>query len=169
MSGYRQSALLLHGLGVQDQRWILDQLSKDDQVTLRSHLAELKDLGIPVDRSMLANLGISETGGKLDALQAASAADMQLLLSGEPVWLIKQVLSLENWPWKQEYLASMTSAQADKLKHMQLPQPGPRARQSLRSHLLQELKLARNASFNTNEDEARPNSWSQRLLRVLGR
>lgn len=168
MSGYRQSALLLHGLHTTDQRWILDQLSKDDQEQLRSHLLELKQLGIPADRSTLANLGISETGGKLDELQAARAADMQLLLKDEPLWLVKQVLSMENWPWKPEFIAGLNHVQADKLQQMQLQPAVAKAQEILRSHLLQQLRNSRTENFNLPEDSIETPTRFERIMRAIG-
>lgn len=126
MSGHRQSALLMHGLYEADRHWILAQLNADDQRILADHLAELKNLGIPADPALItettskaALIGPapeSQPSIETDPLQAASVAQIRALLADEPVWLVRHVLALENWTWRQEYLAGLGSGQRERLR-----------------------------------------------------
>lgn len=168
MSAYRQSALLLHGLNEADQRWILEQLNVDDRSQLRDHLAELRELGIPADRNILTSLGISETGERLDDLQAASASEMQMVLRDEPLWMLKQVLALESWPWKEQFLDTLHETQVAKILQMQLPETGFQVRQAMRVHLHEELKNVRRNSLDFSGNAHEKKSWKQRMLGVIG-
>jgi hypothetical protein len=58
MSGHRQAALALHALSPRDQGLILAELPETDQDTLRTYLAELKELGFdgtPIEPSSLSS------------------------------------------------------------------------------------------------------------------
>ncbi|MFZ6659030.1 hypothetical protein [Undibacterium sp. TJN19] len=167
MPGFRQSALLLHGLSVSDQRWILERLAADDQKLLREHLAELKDLGIPADSSMLNNLGISADGSKLSPTQAAAAADMLMALKDEPIWLLKQVLSLENWHWKQAFLAGLTQGQKEKLQSLQIPALSVRAQISLRAYLIERLNGNQHEHADLRGESPVRRGWVSRILKAI--
>lgn len=136
MTAHRQSALLLHGLNDSDRRWILGRLDEDNRRVLAEHLAELETLGIPADpRFVQAVLPTSETQ---DPLRSASAAQMVAVLANEPLWLVRQVLALENWPWRQEFIARLTPGQQ---RLMTSPPPVLRGRvaERLRWHVSQRL------------------------------
>jgi hypothetical protein len=116
MSGHRQSALLLHGLGKADRRWILSQLHQDDAQLLDRHLAELKDLGIPADPALGArNSRAMAAQGSAGAVHGASAAAMQLLLAQEPAWMVRHLLALGPWPWRDAFLDSLAPPQRERL------------------------------------------------------
>lgn len=111
MPAHRQSALLLHGLAQADQRWILARLDQADARVLRDHLRELKDLGIPADRSLApvatpaGGASAGPAGGAEAALvQRASPAALQLALADEPAWVVAQLLALSAWPWRAAFL-----------------------------------------------------------------
>ena len=112
MPAHRQSALLLHGLSQADQRWILSQLPQDDARVLRSHLRELKQLGIPADPSLAPAAAPAAphagTGQDAAVVGRASAAVMQLALADEPAWMIAQLLALRPWPWRSAFLEGLT-------------------------------------------------------------
>lgn len=125
MPGYRQSALVLHGLSEADQRWILARVEDDDQRVLGAHLTELKSLGIPADPALTeaaasasATMGPTNSSRRpiaADPLMTASAAQVGIALADEPIWLVRQVLALEDWPWRQEFLASLAPGRRERL------------------------------------------------------
>src|SRR5207249_3446337 len=47
-------------------------------------------------------------------------ADIHKLLMNEPLWLVRHVLELEHWPWRQEYLDMQIPVRRERLK-MRLP------------------------------------------------
>jgi hypothetical protein len=105
---HRESALLLHGLSQADQRWILSQLDPANARVLRTHLRELRDLGIPADPALAPSGAPTRApqGSGADAarLERASAASLQLALADEPAWLVAQLLALRAWPWRKAFL-----------------------------------------------------------------
>ena len=108
MAAHRESALLLHGLSRADQRWILSQLDQASARTLRTHLRELRELGIPADPALAPSSAASSAGApdsSADAvrLERASAASLQLALAGEPAWMVAQLLALRAWPWRTAF------------------------------------------------------------------
>jgi hypothetical protein len=113
MSGHRQSALLLHGLDRADQRWIMARLGQADARILDGHLAELRQLGIPADPALAARRGDGD--GAEAVVRGASAAAIALLLADEPVWMVRQVLALGDWPWRDAYLAGLGQHQRERL------------------------------------------------------
>ncbi|MES2933120.1 MAG: hypothetical protein V4805_06500 [Pseudomonadota bacterium] len=125
MPWHRQSALLLHGIQKRDQSWILARLAEEDQHIVRKHLAELHSLGIPVDPTLIdaATSGASaptfiaplQQGGLTDLVARASAVHMHALLADEPVWLVRHVLALDQWSWQQDFLATLTPGQRERL------------------------------------------------------
>ncbi|NHZ89943.1 hypothetical protein F2P45_13105 [Massilia sp. CCM 8733] len=115
MPAHRQSALLLHGLGQADQRWILSQLGEQDRRILAGHLAELKELGIPADPSIARQAGGARAVADQGPLHKASAATMLQVLADEPAWLVRQVLGLSDWPWRQAYLEAHPEQQRARL------------------------------------------------------
>jgi hypothetical protein len=58
----RKAALLLHAMRPRDQRWILDQLDANQRMVLQDLLAELKELGIPAEPSLLDAVADRYTG-----------------------------------------------------------------------------------------------------------
>lgn len=115
MGAHRQSALLLHGLGYADQHWILERLDEDDRSTLEAHLAELKSLGIPAAPALAAASSAPRQAGVHGKLMAASAQRMAELLADEPVWLVRHLLALGQWPWRDAYLAALPAARRERI------------------------------------------------------
>lgn len=175
MSRHRQSALLLHGLSALDQHWILARLPAEDQRILGEHLSELRSLGIPADpalfdamtgdASVVESARSSPRRAAADPLQAASGAQMDALLADEPVWLVRHVLALENWSWREDFLAAQTSARRERLKMtggMTDDAPGPaggKLAECLRAQLLLRLQ-----GFDLDRAARQPVQTPQGLL-----
>ena len=124
MSAHRQSALVLHGLAEEDQRWMLARLAPEDRRVVGEHLTELRSLGIPADPALIdaatrdeSTTAMASSGRDIaNPLYFASAVQMHAVLAGEPLWLVQRVLALGDWPWKQEFLAALTPGQRERLK-----------------------------------------------------
>ncbi len=171
MSKHRQSALLLHGLSDADQRWILARLAAEDQRILGEHLSELKSLGIPADRVLIDDATgdtVASDSTKpvqphvaADPLHAASAAQMRALLANEPAWLVRQVLALDNWAWRPDYLAALNAAERERLRVTgETPLvAGSKVAERLRAQLV--LRLA---GIDLKHPGDRPVPTPQRLL-----
>lgn len=139
MAGHRQSALLLHGLSEPDRCWILERLGEEDQHILSEYLAELKSLGIPVDPAMIDAVRSSGPTDAGDPLHAASTVQIQALLADEPVWLIRHVLALDDWPWRQNYLEALAPGQRERLMASRQAPLSGKAAERLRWQLAQRL------------------------------
>lgn len=135
MSAHRQSALLLHGLGSADQRWILERLDGDDRLTLESHLSELKSLGIPAAPALAAAASAPRGTGARGKLMAASGARMAQLLADEPLWMVRHLLALGDWPWRQAYLDTLAGARRERAASA----PGTPLQEALAARLLDDL------------------------------
>jgi hypothetical protein len=107
MPAHRQSALLLHGLDPADRRWVLARVDPADAAVLRTHLRELRDLGIPADPA-LAPSAAPGADGHAAAVARTSAAGVHLALGEEPAWIVAQLLDLRDWPWSAAFLAGLT-------------------------------------------------------------
>lgn len=59
-TGLRHAALALHALGAADRDWLLQRLSPTQQQALQDLLAELQELGIPPDQSVI-RVALSQT------------------------------------------------------------------------------------------------------------
>lgn len=112
MSGHRQAALALHTLSPRDQGLILAELPETDQDTLRTYLAELKELGFdgttiepdaiaPLPPIAVAPVAAGRVG---ERLRAAGAERMLTIIGDEPASLIAAVLAIDSWPWAADFL-----------------------------------------------------------------
>jgi len=169
MSGHQHSALLLHGLEESDRHWILAQLAEDDRRILGEHLAELKDLGIPADAGLVqeaitAHGSLAPSG---DPLHAATAAQMQVLLSDEPQWLVRQVLALEDWPWRRDFLALLPHH--ERTRHNQPGALSPKVAESLRQQLAQRLMQCRSLRAEPRPPRQASNNLIQALQNAVRR
>jgi hypothetical protein len=113
MSGHRQAAVALHALGEADRMLVLAELPENDQQILRGYLTELDDLGFEAADTAAAARDLPRAA---DALVDARAADVHHLLQAEPASLVAQVLSIQSWRWRTDYLALQTSARRDQLR-----------------------------------------------------
>lgn len=121
MIGHRRAAVALHELSDEDRRLILDELPAEDRATLAQHLDELKELGF--DDGRLLDDGFSGAGDQsvqtimpVDRLRAATASEMFALLEGEPSSLIGQLLTIQNWPWADDFLAMLVGPRQDAVR-----------------------------------------------------
>ncbi len=150
MEGPRQSALLLHGLSEPDRQWILQHLGDEDRLLLGEYLAELKSLGIPGDPTLLDGFRSPRPRDGRDPLLGASVAQIRALLADEPVWLVRHVLALGDWPWRQDFLAALEPAQRERLMASRLVPMRGKAAECLRRQLAQRL-----ARFEVDPVESR--------------
>jgi hypothetical protein len=93
MKGYRQAAVTLHGMHVDDRAWLLGELDQGQRATLEGLIGELDELGFPAQPDLVGrDLGV----------QAAPAQGPR-----EPVRLVAQLLNAYDWPWTDSFLASL--------------------------------------------------------------
>lgn len=87
VNGPRQAALLVHAMAASDREWLWEKLSVQEQDNLRVLLTELESLGIPADRSFLAEVLASVPndiaaavagGGMLESLYPSSSMESGL-------------------------------------------------------------------------------------------
>ncbi|SDF64141.1 hypothetical protein SAMN05428966_11870 [Massilia sp. PDC64] len=114
MSGHRQAAVALHALTEADRALVLAELPEDDRQILRGYLAELDELGFATTEA--AELLPRAAHAHADALADARAADVHLLLQGEPAALVAQVLSIAPWRWRNDYLALQSGARREQMR-----------------------------------------------------
>jgi hypothetical protein len=116
-TGLRQAALLLHTLPATDRAWMLSQLPDGQRVQMDRLLAEVAELGVPADPSLLDDV-VRDAAGALPASRGALSPTTPVvrrlsrlsptlvaeLLQGEPDRLIAQLLRLADWDWADEAL-----------------------------------------------------------------
>lgn len=117
--GARQAALLLHTLAPRDRDWMLSQLTPAQQDEARRLLAELGELGVPSDPSLLRDvLGAATERAPAGGTPAAAVAGrptvermsrlpagtVAALLQQEPDALVARVLRIAAWPWRDAVL-----------------------------------------------------------------
>lgn len=136
----RKAALLLHTLGPDDREWLVSQLAERDRTTLRPLLAELRALGIPVDRRLVddavaearkaseplasgkgsppsdavrrAALAAGVDPALLARVEGADPGRLAGLLRAEPPGLVARLLAIHAWPWAREVLDDLGAARA---------------------------------------------------------
>lgn len=101
---HRRAALVLHALDAVDRQWALEQLDREHRLALEGALAELVELGIPadptlVDAALATHDGALTADPRIEFLSKQSAEAVLMQLRGEPKALITTVLSLHPWPW----------------------------------------------------------------------
>lgn len=122
MSGHRRAAVALHALAEADRTLILAELPEQDQAVLRDYLNELDELGFDtgaatdlLPRQPADAVPPAANDTPVDALGAAVAANVNTVLEGEPASLVAQLLSIEPWAWRGDYLALQTAARREQL------------------------------------------------------
>ncbi|KHK58667.1 hypothetical protein PI87_02680 [Ralstonia sp. A12] len=130
----RSAALLLHALSEADRHWLLQRLRPEESAMLGPMLAELRQMGIPAERSLVSSalhevpfLDGSDSragadtarGGMPGPLSATTDADRIVWLKqaapvalaevfrAEPPQAIAYVLLLADWPWRAQLLTRM--------------------------------------------------------------
>lgn len=105
MSGHRQAALALYGLGDSDRRAILAELPAADQALLRGLLDELAELGFDKNANgALVSAPAPVAGDAAATLMQATPAAMLAVLRHEPASLVAQLLSLRRFPWADTFM-----------------------------------------------------------------
>lgn len=167
MSGVRQAAMVLHGLGDADREWMLSRLPPSRVDELRPLLDELRELGMPTDAELIAQAvdgaqAAAPTPQSQDAarIAGASAAQMLALLRGEPDRLVALVTSSSAWPWRDAFFGQLGPHRAARLRDLSLAMGAPPA---LRAAVLQALaERLRKAEADDPRPTAarRPARWS---------
>lgn len=125
MSGHRQAAVALHALAAADRTLILAELPETDQATLRGYLTELDELGfdsgaatdlLPRRGAGAGPVPSAANDEAADALADAAAADVHAVLEGEPASLVAQLLSVEAWTWRADFLTLQTAPRREQLR-----------------------------------------------------
>jgi hypothetical protein len=107
----RRAALTVHALPQGDRAWMLASLSPADRESLSGLLAELDELGIPPDPSLLGGVPADsgkpedESGQWPEALDDAGVSALQRVLAREPSSVTRALLSLRAWTWRTRLLA----------------------------------------------------------------
>ncbi|WP_300759393.1 hypothetical protein [Janthinobacterium sp.] len=119
MSGHRQAAIALHGVGATDRKLILAELSSSDRATLTAYLDELKDLGFDgADAAEVLPSAPSPAPAatSLDRIAAAAPATMFAIFQQEPASLTAQFLALQDWPWAPAMLDLFPAMQRERIR-----------------------------------------------------
>jgi hypothetical protein len=108
----RMAAVRLQVLARADQEWLLGQLDPDSASRLRGLLADLKQTGIAFDAHTVAQLTQDEaTAMQVQARREfesehaqrcarASSAQVVAALTAEPDVLVRALLDVAPWPWR---------------------------------------------------------------------
>jgi hypothetical protein len=147
----------------EDRAWLVRNLSSQQRQALME-LAESEPAA--VEREAEDTLRQSEARDAIEpclsaaiALRAASAMDVGEVLAHEPAWLIRAVMSLEEWPWNEQLLQLLPAKM--RVEVLQLPRcslPIP-VRESLILQCAQHLPASRVAA---------PTPTSQSILGRIG-
>jgi len=122
MIGYRRAAVALHGVAEEDRSWVLNALPTADKATLVQLLSELKELGFSDDASNVVDLFDAPTKA-VDVVSAtvshrirhADAEHLFSILENEPASLIAQCLSIDQWPWSEQFLNLFPAARKERI------------------------------------------------------
>lgn len=121
--GARHAALLLHAMTPLDRGWMLNALPVGEREEMRRLLAELEELGIERDATLIA-----EATAHVHAGSAMSDESMLMTLDepgvqraveclrAEPVGLIAHWLHIAAWPWRDALLRAMEPVQRRRLE-----------------------------------------------------
>lgn len=145
-SGHRQAAVTLHALASADRDLVLAELAAPDREILRGYLAELDELGFQPADSAAAAATLERAVPDTDPLAAAHGTDLHRLLQDEPAALVAQVLSLQNWRWRADYLALQTAPRREQLRAAAPTGPVAPARAAFLADALRTRLLAQPAS-----------------------
>lgn len=108
MIGYRKAAVLLHGLHEDDRRWMLEQLSAEEQHILTQYLNEIRELGFSsegaVSQESIRRAGKVAHASPMDIVAEADAEAVYGILHTEPIPLVAMLLRAHQWKWSREVL-----------------------------------------------------------------
>lgn len=149
MIGYRRAALCLHGLSHRDCSWVLQSLPDSERIEIGRLLSELKDMGIPRDRSWLprqingarrdSDSAMSFDPGMelIAALSDAPVGRVTDLLNGEPDVVIAAVLGCHAWEWADAFVEKLKPMRRPQVLELQSAQWPVRLRNAVFTALLQ--------------------------------
>ncbi|MDB5750676.1 MAG: hypothetical protein JWP65_1097 [Ramlibacter sp.] len=105
----RRAALMAHALAPPDQAWLLEALSPGRKDVLQGLLAELVELGIPPDVTLLQDLKPRPVFGAaaLENLERGQVRLLATLLQREPPAITARLLAMRTWQWRDALLAAM--------------------------------------------------------------
>lgn len=147
----RRAALMAHALTAADQAWLLRSLAPERRRLLEGLLAELRELGIPPDGSLLdavklecaattASVEPAETTERqLDRLPAAGVRDLAELLRHEPPGVAARLLAMRPWPWRSALLGYLGDDFARQVREASVEAGAPRLEAALGTALLGQL------------------------------
>jgi hypothetical protein len=130
LAGPRKAALLLHAMASETRLWLLEQLPAAQADALRALLAELNELGIPADqtllREVLADPDLSEpraeaapdAEAQLAAIEKAGPGSLWLALREEPAGLIARLLALFDLQWERAFLDQLGPAKRHQVQSL---------------------------------------------------
>jgi hypothetical protein len=161
MNAHRRSALLLHGLNEEDQRWVLARLEAPQRELLDGMLGELVRLNFPRDEALHLQPAAAPQPG--DRLRQAQAGQMAAVLAGEPLWMLAAVLAAGDWPWREAYCAGLDGMRRARL--LQLPRPAlaPKAAALLVAQLEQRLAALPGTPALPPAPAGRGAAWTSRV------
>jgi hypothetical protein len=110
----RHAALAIHALSDTDQQWMLSRLPGARRQALEPLLAELRELGIPRDPAVVADLNASSrqasaagwSGSDAEWLARLPAARVVAGLADESPEVVSKLLACRPWPWAQAVAAA---------------------------------------------------------------
>ena len=181
--GARRAALLLHTVCADDRAWLLAQLPAEERRVMEPLLAELRELNIPADRDLLAEVADAEGGAlpppNAGTLASADPALVAKVLAGEPLALVARVFALGPWSWSGAVLATLSPMRREQLRDRLAAAQRPDASQPrslLDSRLIELIEarvleaardakaLPRRASSRTAPGSAIVPAWMRRWL-----
>jgi hypothetical protein len=100
----------------QDRAWVVSQLSARQRGALMD-LAQVEP-SARVDRPSVARVhepvvaqrAVDDAAAPADVFKSATASEVVAALGSEPVWLIRAVLTLDEWPWAEQFLEQLSPA-----------------------------------------------------------
>jgi hypothetical protein len=105
----RKAALILHAMSETDQLWALAQLAPNKRAELAPLLAELVELGIPGDDSLLEDAfspssapDVRELVAVEEVVDRMAVHHVCTLLRDEPAPFVAKLLDARAWPWADE-------------------------------------------------------------------
>ncbi len=159
LAGPRKAALLLHAMASETRLWLLSQLPEAQAETLRGLLAELSELGIPADETLLREVladpdnatAAPSTDAQLAVIEQAGPGTLWLALRDEPAGLVARLLALFDLRWEQAFLDQLGPSKRHQVQSLlarfRIEQQGSPDR--LRTTLLA-LVAEKLADFETN-------------------
>jgi hypothetical protein len=170
----RRAALTLHALPEADCEWVLTGLAPAQREAVTPLLADLRELGIPRDGTLLAGI-LSEQHRPspqrkepvwLEHLEGPEVTALARVLSAEPAALTRSLLAMQPWSWTQELLPALDGACRCELERMGRGTPPPARVQSA---LLEALRPRVEAERRCSAPMAQSRwQWIRRKFASLG-